>query len=118
MKLLPPTRKGNLVEKGVALAMFFFILVLLPTIFMIVNQNMRDDITAQYGNSSPAYVASSYGINGSLRFMSQVPTAATVGGITIVILIIGFAIGDYLTKKNQDGGGQQPPTYTGGGFGG
>lgn len=116
MKLLPAARRGNIVEKGIMLVLFFFLIVFLPMIFMMINSEMATTMNESYGEGSPAQVVSSYGINSTVRFSKQVPMAATVGGITIVILLVGFAIGDYLTKRNEQN--NQPPSFTGGGFGG
>lgn len=98
------------------LAVFLFVIVLLPVIFIMINQELATSMEETYGATSKVFVVADNGVNATERFSNQTPTAFTIGGIVIIVLLVGFAIGSFLTKK--EGSDSVPPPMIGGGFGG
>ena len=106
--------QSNIIGKGASLVMFFFVVLFMGGIAGTVLYTFQQSQNNSFGEGSPPHTIAGYGVNATSDFMSQVPAAASIGGIVIVILIVVFAVGDFLGKK---GGGQQNQSLGSDGFG-
>lgn len=109
-------RRGNLVEKGVTLVLFIFIMMFVAGIGGQILFEYNKSLNDSYGDGSKPQVIGDYGLNSTYNFAAQIPAAATIGGIVIVIVMVAWAVGGFLKGRN-DGSPPQQGFDGSGGFG-